>query len=100
MRPKPLRPLTLLLLALAGTAESANSLRCGSRLVSTGDRMFEVEEKCGPPRQRDLIGYALGPHWRRELIIEEWVYGPDNGMISVLRFEGNRLIKIETFRSR
>lgn len=78
----------------------ADTLRCGSALVSLGDRPFEVERKCGAPVHRDPIGYTLGPYERGEFIIEEWVYGPSNGMLSILRFEGNRLVAIERRRER
>ena len=89
------------LLALTFAVPShADTLRCGSQLVSTGDRTFEVEQKCGEPRHRDLVGHTLGPYARQELVIEEWVYGPDNGMLQILTFEGNRLVRIESRRAR
>lgn len=84
---------------LSATAQ-ADTLRCGSALVSLGDRPFEVERKCGAPLHRDPIGYTLGSYDRREYRIEEWVYGPSNGMLSILRFEGNRLTAIERRRER
>ncbi|MCQ4313058.1 DUF2845 domain-containing protein [Pseudomonas stutzeri] len=90
----------LLVLALSASLSQADTLRCGSQLVSTGDRAFEVERKCGEPVQRDLIGYTLGPQARQELVIEEWLYGPNNGMLSILTFEGNRLTRIESRRAR
>jgi hypothetical protein len=90
-----------LLLALLGTAPlaQAETLRCGSQLVSLGDRRFEVLQKCGEPAFRDQVGYSLGPNDRREYQIEEWVYGPDNGMLSILTFEGTRLNAIERRRN-
>ena len=66
----------LLGLMLGSTAIKADTLRCGTQLVSTGDRTFEVERKCGAPSQRDFVGYTLGPHARQEMAIEEWFYGP------------------------
>ena len=95
----PLRFLLLTLMA-ASPAIQADTLRCGSQLVSTGDRTFEVERKCGAPVQRDLVGYTLGPRARQEKVIEEWLYGPTNGKLSILTFEGNRLVRIETRRAR
>lgn len=92
------RSAPLLVLLLAATQLQAQTLRCGSHLISTGDRTFEVERKCGTPVQRDLVGYTLGPHARQELVREEWLYGPNNGMYSILTFEGNRLIRIESRR--
>ncbi|WP_313118273.1 DUF2845 domain-containing protein [Ectopseudomonas guguanensis] len=85
---------------LFGASAQADTLRCGSALVSLGDRPFEVERKCGAPVHRDPIGYTLGSYERREYMIEEWVYGPSNGMLSILRFEGNRLVAIERRRER
>lgn len=85
---------------LALPLASAETLRCGSQLVNTGDRAFEVERKCGPPDQRDVLGYILGDYGRQELIIEEWVYGPRNGALKILTFEGNRLTDIESRRAR
>ncbi|MBC9249445.1 hypothetical protein A9179_04050 [Pseudomonas alcaligenes] len=86
-------------LLLAGGLAQASTLRCGSNLVSEGDRAFEVEQKCGAPAHRDLVGYTLGGYDRREFKVEEWVYGPNNGMLSILTFEGNRLVRIETRRA-
>ncbi|UUY10188.1 DUF2845 domain-containing protein [Pseudomonas sp. J452] len=97
--PRQLLCLALLLLG-SGLAQAGSSMRCGTQLVSEGDRAFEVERKCGEPSYRDLVGYTLGSYDRREFKIEEWVYGPNNGMLSILTFEGNRLIRIETRRGR
>lgn len=88
------------LLCGASLDAAADTLRCGSQLVSTGDRAFEVERKCGPPVQRDLVGYGLSPNGRQEFVLEEWTYGPNNGTLSILTFEGNRLVRIESQRAR
>lgn len=82
----------------AGVAQADDTMRCGSQLISTGDRAFEVEDKCGAPAFRDVIGHTLGPYERREMKIEEWVYGPNNGVNSILTFEGSRLRHIERKR--
>lgn len=94
------RPFHLLLLGvICSPAIQADTLRCGTQLVSTGDRTFEVERKCGAPSQRDLVGYTLEPNVRQEMVIEEWLYGPTNGKLSILTFQGNRLIRIEFRRA-
>lgn len=85
---------------LSCLSAQADTMRCGSDLVSTGDRAFEVQRKCGEPTYRDVVGYTLGRNDRQESQLEEWVYGPNNGKFSILRFEGNRLTRIETRRSR
>ncbi|MCQ4315045.1 DUF2845 domain-containing protein [Stutzerimonas zhaodongensis] len=90
---------TFLFLTLVTPLAHGQTLRCGTQLVSAGDRAFEVERKCGPPAQRDLIGHTLGAYARQEFIVEEWIYGPNNGMLRILTFEGNRLRRIETRRA-
>lgn len=87
----------LALLLLPATS-MASTMRCGSNLVSLGDRGFEIRRKCGDPAYRDTVGYTVGPHHRVELVIEEWVYGPHNGMLHILRLQGNRLVEIESKR--
>ncbi|AEA85328.1 DUF2845 domain-containing protein [Stutzerimonas stutzeri] len=86
-------------LLIAAASAQADTLRCGSQLVTTGDCAFEVERKCGVPQHRDLVGYSLSRNDRQEFRLEEWVYGPRNGMLSILTFEGNRLVRIETRRA-
>lgn len=94
--------LALLCLLFAGPL-NAGSLRCGSQLVSTGDSIQEVADKCGEPVSRDFLGYRERlDEWgfRQEVMVEEWVYGPRNGMYQFLRFEGNHLIDIDSQRKR
>ena len=74
--------LLLATLVLACGLAEAGTLRCGSKLVNEGDRAFEVERKCGKPARTDLVGYTGGYYGDREMVIEEWVYGPTNGMLS------------------
>ncbi len=94
--------------------------RCGSRIVSVGDRRQDVLRKCGPPdsvdswqevRYRGDLGlglgswlpepgrrYYVGPALAQELVtIEEWEYnlGP-NQFIRYLTFENNRLTGLTT----
>lgn len=84
MRSLSIITFTALVTGLSSTNAQADTLRCGSALVSLGDRPFEVERKCGAPVHRDPVGYTLGSYDRREYMIEEWVYGPSNGMLSIL----------------
>ncbi|MOA67341.1 hypothetical protein D3C78_1944690 [compost metagenome] len=58
-------------------------------------------DKCGEPVSRNDLGYREVVdqyHQRNEVLVEEWVYGPNNGMYQFLRFEGNRLRNIESKR--
>ncbi|WP_223463668.1 MULTISPECIES: DUF2845 domain-containing protein [unclassified Pseudomonas] len=88
-----------LVLALsASQAWAADTLRCGSQLISVGDRSSEVLHKCGEPVSRDLLGYKRSADRREEFQVEEWTYGPNGGMYQYLRFEGNRLKQITSKR--
>ena len=77
---------------------ASDTLRCGSQLVSLGDRASEVLQKCGEPVGRDPLGYKRSTNRREEFQVEEWTYGPNNGMYQYLRFEGNRLRQITSKR--
>ncbi|UVE17057.1 DUF2845 domain-containing protein [Pseudomonas sp. LS44] len=93
--------LCLPLLALAAPAFAASTLRCGSGLVSLGDHASEVQSKCGQPRTRDFLGYRQvldDDGYQQEVSVEEWSYAMSGGMLYFLRFEGNRLAKIESKR--
>ncbi|WP_426234916.1 DUF2845 domain-containing protein [Pseudomonas sp. TWP3-2] len=81
-----------------GEASASDTLRCGSQLVSLGDRSSEVLQKCGEPVSRDPLGYKRSANRREEFQVEEWTYGPNNGMYQYLRFEGNRLRQINSKR--
>ncbi|GFM83268.1 hypothetical protein PSCICN_39600 [Pseudomonas cichorii] len=106
MKRTPIRLAGFILLALSGalaaTSAQASTLRCGSQLISTGDRLFEVQQKCGAPVSQEVVGsketYSSNYRRSEEVRIEEWVYGPDNGMYRYLRFEGGRLVRIDSKR--
>lgn len=91
-----------LLLAMVYPAPMPIACAAAANWSAIGDRAFEVEQKCGTPRERDLLGYGIDRQWqgRYDYRLEEWVYGPYSGMYYFLQFKGNRLIRIETRRSR
>lgn len=91
----------LTVLMLASGAEAASTMRCSSNLVSLDERTVEVERKCGAPASKAQTGYQRsGPINRRvELPVEEWVYGPNNGMYQYLKFVGSRLVEIDSKRN-
>lgn len=82
----------------ASNVAASDTLRCGSQLISLGDRTSEVLQKCGEPVSRDVLGYKRSANRREEFQVEEWTYGPNNGMYQYLRFEGNRLRQINSKR--
>lgn len=84
-------------------AHAGSTHRCGSNLVSLDASTAEVRNKCGEPGSSGLIGYkeVLDQYgFRHEVQVEEWVYGPTNGMYHFLRFEANRLREIGSKRGR
>lgn len=89
--------LPLLLLA----AHSQASLRCEKGIASEGDRTVEVQTKCGTPASNNVVGYVKDRAGNRttEVEVQEWVYGPrEGGMMYFLRFEGGRLVRIDSKR--
>lgn len=100
MKPS-LSTLALLLLGYTLVVQADSTHRCGSHLVSLDDSANEVEYKCGTPVDRSLQGYKeISDRYGRwyEVPVEEWIYGPKNGMYHALRFEGGRLRKIDSYR--
>ena len=94
----------ILLVALAlllSPLSQADTLRCGSGLITSDDHLSEVQSKCGEPVTRQFLGYREVIDYysgTTQVPIEEWSYGPRNGMYYYLRFEANRLIKVESKR--
>lgn len=98
------RSLSILAVTLLMTSQSvfaSTTLRCGNGLVSTGSTTDEVLHKCGEPIARDMLGSVMrtGNYGESyELQVEEWSYAPRNGMYQFLRFEGGRLVKVDSKR--
>lgn len=105
MNKLPLMRLAALVLplSLAAFDAQAASLRCNSKLISTGDVTSDVLSRCGEPVDRSFLGYKQVPGYRygetMEVAVEEWIYGPWSGMLYFVRFEGNRLSDIKSKRS-
>lgn len=95
----------LLLAALAGypsAREEVDSMRCGSKLVQTGDTKIDVQAKCGQPALRDKIVRSTtagktkkGPVEGRSTVGEQWTYnfGPQD-FLYTLTFDGVELKSI------
>ncbi len=104
----------LLTLIQPGTAAADDGFRCGSgRLVSSGDNMHEVLNKCGDP---DSAGQRVEKRTRKErvrrwvggvseeiteereveVVLDEWVYdlGPRR-FIRTVTFENGRVVYVE-----
>ncbi|TXK62030.1 DUF2845 domain-containing protein [Alkalisalibacterium limincola] len=101
------RPLSLSVVVLIGLAlwpvAEAEAMRCGGRVVSSGDYDFQVRERCGEPHwvetRRELLTQgAYGPLERRqERVIEAWYYDRGaNALVQRLVFVDGRLSRTES----
>jgi hypothetical protein len=102
---------TLLGATLASTALADDTMRCGSRLVSTGDGKDKVRALCGEPTSVSLVGVQsapqyyyrgpydysyFGPTWF-EVPVEVWTYNfGTTKLLRKLRFVGDELDEIWT----
>jgi hypothetical protein len=98
--------LILLFLAMLGvstSAAAADTLRCGSRLVSLGDTKAEVLIKCGAPAWKDnwtdeiINNVNRATELRVSIDRERWIYnfGP-HSFLEFLLFENGKLIDISS----
>lgn len=93
--------LLLAALLLPLSVQAGSTLRCGSALISLGDSRQHVASKCGEPADQARLGYREKTNRYghvHHLLVEEWSYGPRNGMYHTLRFEGGLLVKISSTR--
>ncbi len=98
---------------LATPAHAGDSMRCGSRLVSTGDGKDKVRTLCGEPSDvtfqgvirrapRYEYGYGINRYEYHgpgvvEMPVEIWTYNQGSSkLLRKLRFVGNELEDIST----
>ena len=81
---------SVLTLSLLPVAEA--SMRCGTALIYEGERSVEVLRKCGEPDQREVTPPS-SPQGGG-VTVEQWVYGPRNGVYRYLRFLDGKLVEI------
>ncbi len=92
--------------ALLGAAAAyADSMRCGTKLMTDGDPADKVMALCGPPaavERREIVRpyyyqHGVGYHSNYEVSVELWTYnfGP-NKLMYRLRFEDGILVDVDT----
>ena len=96
--------LLVMALGLCGPVR-ADSMRCGTKLLTDGDPLDKVEALCGPPasiERREILRPYYNYHNSRanysyEVSVEIWTYnfGPHKLMYR-LRFEDGLLIDVDT----
>jgi hypothetical protein len=110
--------LSALCVSMAASVLRADTMRCGGRLVSDGDTLYEVRSTCGEPVDethrtefRTVKNWVSGPCVQTgdqvrcghavertvEVGIDEWTYdfGPHE-FIRFLTFEQGKLVSIRT----
>lgn len=116
--------LTILIIVIVSSPGYADSMRCGNKLVSTGDKKAEVLIKCGEPLLRETIaieekaeyaelalkypllykhgllknrdGAVIGRETSISRPIDQWTYHMGQGQfLRILIFNGGELIAIE-----
>lgn len=98
-----LRVCALLLVAVIweGAPDAEASLRCNRGMVSVGDSVQDVEEKCGAPDHTRItrIGNdsSTNPRFRSTLIVM-WYYGPRNGAVTQVRFSSDKVANTRVYR--
>ena len=79
------------------------TMRCGSEIINEGNTTFEVLRKCGEPKNREVISPVADNNSNKAnnkaVPVENWVYGPDNGMYRYLRFVDGILTQIKSQRN-
>lgn len=91
----------LMILVVTTGAFSDTSFRCGNEIISEGDTMYRVKDRCGEPDSEQHVGektvYKSKLKGKQIRYITEWIY-ERNGRIVILTFEGSRLVKKEDAR--
>ncbi|MGE8500276.1 MAG: DUF2845 domain-containing protein [Pseudomonas sp.] len=84
----------LLIASLSPLAQA--SMRCGNALIDEGQHSLDVLRICGEPDKRDVTPPS-SPQGGG-VTVEQWIYGPRNGVLRYLRFIDGRLVEIRTER--
>ncbi|MCP4747762.1 MAG: DUF2845 domain-containing protein [Desulfobacteraceae bacterium] len=85
------------IMILAGFSMAwAGGMRCGNNIVNVNDSAFIIEQKCGSPISRSHVGYVINEEKKRELLIEEWVFGPKNEYFYLVTITGGRVSGIRS----
>jgi hypothetical protein len=98
------------LLLLAALPAAADSMRCGSKLVSDGDSIEKVLHLCGEPASKERYWITRQPRYyvgsneyvfpgEEDVPVDLWTYdfGP-NKLMQRLRFVAGELKSIETLQ--
>lgn len=91
-------PLVFIATATLTSFATADTYRCDSKLVSTGDSEATVLMKCGEPMMRRAISASCvsQPDASTCFGTYQWTYNPGPGkFLGILTIEGGRLTRVE-----
>jgi len=102
------RALALLVTLLPAAAAHADTLRCGSKLISEGDTIEKVQQYCGEPSERtrtwiqrqprfEYGGQEIPFHGTEDVPVDLWTYDfGANKLMRRIRFVAGKVESIET----
>jgi len=74
----------------------ADGMRCGTRLVVTGDPVSRLLKACGEPRSRTQSRVDIGNRGNtREVPVRQWIYGRAGRADLIVSVHNGRVVKIE-----
>lgn len=94
-----LRPVlaAVFLLCLVRPAHAADSLRCGSRIISVEALAAEILAACGEPSFRDVFSSRERTALNEIMESEQWTYNfGSNQLLRVLKLRNGTLVDIES----
>lgn len=112
---RPVGTIALSFLLLCPGLVSAESMRCGNRVISTGNTKAKVLITCGEPFLREVVEERGSAHTEGAIqkfgsgdstfsafttssltAVEKWTYNlGSNQFLRILTFEGDKLVDIE-----
>jgi hypothetical protein len=90
-------------LSILPLAVSAESMRCGNRIVNETMTIDEILQKCGEPQKKDVSKedvFAKNPAGyttkRGEQVTERWYYKPSTGSLTMMvKIIDGKVVSIE-----
>ena len=89
------RKLIFIMLTLLSGNLAADSLRCGSKLVKTGDSTNTLIKKCGNPVRTYKTNETINDHGRRyDASVSNWVYERSGKKDMIVSIRKGEVLKI------
>jgi len=87
--------LVVIILLFGISLVQADSFRCGSRVVSTGETKIDVISKCGSPDYSEMGSVFFSGS--SAIAIETWHYNCGDGRFNyILKFKDGKLVEIKS----